>query len=81
MYIAALEGNVPAEMVCTFHEFLEFCCLVHCHVIMEQTLEAIEEALGWFHRFHQVFRDGKHAIVNSFLLFQQHAAKHYPELI
>lgn len=81
MYIAALEGNVPAEIVCTFRAFLEFCCLVCRHVITEQMLEAIEEALTCFHRFCQVFKDSEHTIINSFSLLRQHAAKHYPELI
>ena len=81
VYIAALEGNVPAEIVRTFRAFLEFCCLVCRHVITEQTLEAIEEALAHFPCFHHVFRDGEHTVVKSFSLPQQHAAKHYPELI
>lgn len=81
VYIAALEGNVPAEIVRTFCAFLEFCCLVHRHVITEQTFEAIEEALARFHRFRHVFRDGGHTVVKSFSLPRQHAVKHYPELI
>ncbi|KAI6008589.1 hypothetical protein EDC04DRAFT_2871475 [Pisolithus marmoratus] len=42
VYIAAIEGYVPQDMVCTFHAFLEFCYLY---------------ALACFHLYREVFQD------------------------
>ncbi|KIM70531.1 hypothetical protein SCLCIDRAFT_18645 [Scleroderma citrinum Foug A] len=49
VYIAAIEGYVPAEIICTFHAFLEFCYLVHWHIISEKALAEIEDTLNQFH--------------------------------
>lgn len=78
MYIPAIEGYVPQDMVRTLHAFLEFCYLVRCSVITEQTLSQIRQALDRFHQLRQVFHPD---IVTSFNLPRQHSMKHYPDMI
>ncbi|KAI6098291.1 hypothetical protein EDD16DRAFT_1768168 [Pisolithus croceorrhizus] len=79
VYIAAIEGLVPKDMVCTFRAFLEFCYLVRRNVITEQTLTEIDGALRRFHLFREVFRNA--GVIESFSLPRQHAMKHYHYLI
>ena len=81
LYLPAIEGYVPSEIVCTFCSFLEFCYLVCQHVITEQTLKDIEDALACFHHYWEIFKSSKITVVETFSLPQQHTAKHYPELI
>ncbi|KAG1884298.1 hypothetical protein F4604DRAFT_1878722 [Suillus subluteus] len=38
VYLPAIEGYVPTDMVCTFRAFLEFCYLVRHNIITESTL-------------------------------------------
>ncbi|KAI6132289.1 hypothetical protein EV401DRAFT_2053882 [Pisolithus croceorrhizus] len=47
VYIAAIEGHVPKDVVCTFRAFLEFCYL-------------IDDALRHFHLYREVFRNAGH---------------------
>lgn len=44
-------------------------------------MQDIDDALGRFYRYREIFRTDEHAVVNTFSLPRQHAAKHYPELI
>ncbi|KIO01104.1 hypothetical protein M404DRAFT_29062 [Pisolithus tinctorius Marx 270] len=55
VYIAAIEGYVPKDIICTFHAFLEFCYLVCHNVITEQMLTEIDDSLWHFHRYCEVF--------------------------
>jgi len=79
VYIAAIEGYVPKDIICTFRAFLEFCYLVRRNIITEQTLIKIDDALERFHRYREVFRNAE--VVTSFSLPQQHSMKHYHHLI
>ena len=81
VYIAAIEGYVPAEIICTFRAFLEFCYLVRRHIISEKALAEIEDALKRFHTWREIFRTGDNPVVTTFSLPRQHSAKHYPTLI
>jgi len=67
--------------MCTFRVFLEFCYLVCRHVITEETLKDIKDALAHFHHYREYFRSGEVPVMSSFSLPRQHAAKHYAELI
>ncbi|KAI6042368.1 hypothetical protein EDC04DRAFT_2866821 [Pisolithus marmoratus] len=60
VYIAAIEGYVPEEIILTFSSFLEFCYLVHRNVITEPTLIAIKDTLTSFHLHHGIFHDAGH---------------------
>ncbi|KAI5999674.1 hypothetical protein EDD15DRAFT_2386398 [Pisolithus albus] len=79
VHIAAIDGHVPRDMVCTFRAFLDFCYLVRRNVITEQTLAEIDDALRRFHLFREVFRNA--GVIETFSLPRQHAMKHYPYLI
>ncbi|KAI6045356.1 hypothetical protein EDC04DRAFT_2865429 [Pisolithus marmoratus] len=79
VYIAAIEGYVPEEIILTFSSFLKFCYLVHRNVITEPTLIAIKDTLTSFHSHCGIFHDT--GVVLTFSLPQQHAMKHYPYLI
>ncbi|KAI6043751.1 hypothetical protein EDC04DRAFT_2866238 [Pisolithus marmoratus] len=79
VYIAAIEGYVPEEIILTFSSFLEFCYLVCRNVITEPTLITTKDALTSFHLHHGIFHDA--GVVLMFSLPQQHAMKHYPYLI
>ncbi|KAI6155534.1 hypothetical protein BKA82DRAFT_4326700 [Pisolithus tinctorius] len=71
VYIATIQGYVPRDMVRTFRAFLKFCYL--------RTLAEINDALGRFHYYREVFRNA--GVVDSFSLPRQHAMKHYHHLI
>ena len=66
-------------MLRTFRAFLEFCYMVRRNVITEQTLTEIDDALGRFHRYREVFRNS--GVIHSFSLPRQHSMKHYNYLI
>ncbi len=79
LYLPALQGHLPADVLCTFRAFLEFCYIARRDVITEDDLKELEDALSRFHSFRKVFlpicsRQG-------FLLPRQHAMVHYPALI
>ncbi|KIK13071.1 hypothetical protein PISMIDRAFT_119593 [Pisolithus microcarpus 441] len=46
VYLPAIEGHVPKEIVCMFHAFLEFCYIVQQNVLMEKDLDDLDEALA-----------------------------------
>ena len=55
VYLPAIEGHVPDDVVCTFRAFLEFCHLVRRDVITDETLVALRDALSRFHRYREIF--------------------------
>ncbi|KAH7904803.1 hypothetical protein BJ138DRAFT_1138452 [Hygrophoropsis aurantiaca] len=79
VYLPAIEGHVPPDVIRTFRAFLEFCYLVRRNVITEQTLAEIQGALDRFHTYRKVFH--RVGVVFTFSLPRQHSMKHYPELI
>ncbi|KAG1883958.1 hypothetical protein F4604DRAFT_1878811 [Suillus subluteus] len=79
VYLSAIEGYIPLEMVRTFRAFLEFCYLVQCNTITEKTLEQIQEALDCFHRYREIFETT--GVVSTFSLPRQHSLQHYILLI
>ncbi|KAF8131904.1 hypothetical protein EV363DRAFT_1164456 [Boletus edulis] len=81
VYIAAIKGYIPAEIVRTLRALLDFCYLVRRHIISAKALQEIEDALTQFYNYRQVFMSGDKPVVATFSLPRQHAAKHYPSLI
>ncbi|KAG1890648.1 uncharacterized protein F5891DRAFT_1131624 [Suillus fuscotomentosus] len=79
VYLSAIEGYVPVDMVRTFRAFLEFCYLVRRSIITEKTLEQIQEALDRFHRHRQIFETLD--VISTFSLPRQHSLQHYIHLI
>ncbi|KAF9237764.1 hypothetical protein BU15DRAFT_88600 [Melanogaster broomeanus] len=75
VYLPAIEGHVPQDVVRTFRAFLEFCYLVRRNIITETTLNEIQDALQRFHCYREVFKTT--GTVLTFSLPRQHSLKHY----
>lgn len=81
MYLPAIEGHVPRDMVRAFRAMLEFCYLVRRDVVDEPALTAIREALGRFHHYREIFRTTGVRPEGFGNLPCQHSMIHYPYLI
>ena len=80
VYLPAIEGHVPGDIVRTFQAFIEFCYLVHGDVITDETLAKLQDALGWFHQYREIFRTTG-VRPDGFSLPHQHSLTHYKVLI
>ncbi|KAG2126445.1 hypothetical protein BD769DRAFT_1628445 [Suillus cothurnatus] len=49
VYIPAIEGHVPDDMVQAFRSLLEFCYIAHANVVTDETLVQLRDALRHFH--------------------------------
>ncbi|KAG2030826.1 hypothetical protein BDR03DRAFT_936547 [Suillus americanus] len=79
VYLSAIEGYIPVDMVHTFRAFLKFCYLVRHSIIMEKTLEQIHKALNQFYQYRKIFEALN--VVSTFSLPRQHSLQHYILLI
>ncbi|KAG1722011.1 hypothetical protein EDB19DRAFT_1859531 [Suillus lakei] len=79
VYLPALEGYVPMDIIRTFRALLKFCYLVCHNVITETSLNEIDDAVARFHQYREIFKDTE--IVSTFSLPCQHLIKHYNTLI
>ena len=80
MYLPAIQGYVPDEMVKALQAFLDFCYIVRRDVHDTESLKALQDALDWFHKHRKIFQtSGVHP--NGFDLPWSHAAAHYMCLI
>jgi hypothetical protein len=55
VYLTAIAGHVPSEMVKCLAAFMDFCYLVRCNVLTSDMLHAIEDTLACFHHHHDIF--------------------------
>lgn len=76
MYLPAIEGHVPPQMLRAFSAFLDFCYLVRRNVIDEATLDAIDAALARYHHERVVFMESG-VCPDGFCLPRQHSLTHY----
>ncbi|KAG5649624.1 hypothetical protein H0H81_002797 [Sphagnurus paluster] len=79
VYLPAISGHVPQQMVCALSAFLKFCYLVRQFELTEDTLAAIDTALDRFHVEREIFITS--GVQKDFLLPRQHSLKHYRRLI
>ncbi|KAK1221763.1 hypothetical protein PQX77_015419 [Marasmius sp. AFHP31] len=79
VYLAAIAGRVPDEIVRTIAAFTEFCYLVRRDVITEDTIYQIGQALDKFHKERVIFE--RLDVRDTFSLPRQHSLVHYPVLI
>ncbi|EIW74521.1 hypothetical protein CONPUDRAFT_66962 [Coniophora puteana RWD-64-598 SS2] len=79
VYLPAIEGHVPQDVVRAFHAFLEFCYLVRRDVHTETTLRQLEDTLERFHKYRQIFKTL--GVVTSTSLPRQHSLTHYVFMI
>jgi len=75
VYLPAISGHVPPQMVRCLAAFLEFCYLVRRNTITETTLEEISTALANFHKQRIIFLESGVRI--DFNLPRQHSLDHY----
>ncbi|KAJ6621814.1 hypothetical protein B0H10DRAFT_2162891 [Mycena sp. CBHHK59/15] len=80
VYLPAIEGHVPAQMLRAFSAFLNFCYLVRRNVVDEATLTAINAALARYHCERTIFVESG-VCPNGFCLPRQHSLTHYHYLI
>ncbi|KAG1884360.1 hypothetical protein F4604DRAFT_1574713 [Suillus subluteus] len=80
VYLPAIEGHVPQDIIRCFRAFLEFCYIVRQDIIAEDTLLQLSDCLGRFHRYRQIFQDTGIRF-DGFSLPRQHALCHYSMLI
>ncbi|KAG1827500.1 uncharacterized protein BJ212DRAFT_1572872 [Suillus subaureus] len=57
VYLPAIKGHVPQDIVRCFHAFLGFCYIVRQDIITEDTLEKLSDALQCFHQYWKIFQD------------------------
>ena len=80
VYLPAIEGHIPDDVVRTFRAFLEFCYLVRRDIITDDTLAKLQHALTWFHQYREIFRTME-VHPDGFSLPRQHSLTHYEVLI
>ncbi|KAG1852513.1 hypothetical protein F4604DRAFT_1933661 [Suillus subluteus] len=80
VYLPAIEGHIPRDVVQCFRAFLEFCYIVRQDIITEDTLKKLSDALRRFHQYWQIFQDTG-VRFNGFSLPYQHSLNHYILLI
>ncbi|KAF7350001.1 hypothetical protein MVEN_01301600 [Mycena venus] len=80
VYLPAIEGHVPAQMLHALSAFLDFCYLVRRNALDEVTLDAIDAALARYHRERAIFVQSG-VCPDGFCLPRQHSLTHYRFLI
>jgi hypothetical protein len=80
VYLPAIEGHVPRDVVRAFRAFLEFCYIVRRDVITEETLRNLQDALTRYHHYRTIFEE-LGIRPDGFALPRQHSLVHYLSLI
>jgi len=80
VYLPAVDGLVPSEIVRTMRAFLEFCYIARRDVHTPESLDQLEEAVERFHDYREVFQE-EGVRVEGFSLPRQHSIKHYYDAI
>ena len=80
IYLPALEGHLPAEIIRTFRAFLEFCYIARRSALTEVDLKELQDALARFHQFRTIFISSG-VRPEGFSLPRQHSLIHYASLI
>ncbi|KAF8885010.1 hypothetical protein BD779DRAFT_1612023 [Infundibulicybe gibba] len=83
VYIPAIEGHVPQDMVRALTAYLDFCYLVRRAKLNTSDLNMVDEALSRFHHYRKIFQTTgvRKPGPEGVSLPRQHASKHYRELI
>lgn len=81
VWLPAIEGYVPKDMIHAISAFLDFCYLVRRPTITQKTLTGIQDALDRFHHYRPIFQKTgvREPGPKGFSLPRQHALKHYIE--
>src|ERR1700676_3094293 len=57
VYLPAIEGHIPRDMVRALRAFLEFCYIARRNVQDTQSLAALSDALERFHKYRVIFTE------------------------
>ncbi|KLO09228.1 hypothetical protein SCHPADRAFT_834269 [Schizopora paradoxa] len=79
VYIPAILGHVPVEMVRTFRHFMDFCYLARRNILDEKSLAAMDASLESFHRERKIFVT--EGVRKDISLPRQHSLMHYTQNI
>ncbi|KAI6162888.1 hypothetical protein EDD17DRAFT_1776423 [Pisolithus thermaeus] len=80
VYLPAIAGYVPNEMLQALSAFMDFCYIVHQSSLGEADLEALDKALQCFETHCSIFEaEGIHS--DGISIPQMHALQHYHEAI
>ncbi|KAG2140490.1 uncharacterized protein EDB93DRAFT_1241854 [Suillus bovinus] len=79
VYIPAIEGHVPDDMVRAFQSLLEFCYIGCTNVVTDETLAQLRDALRRFHRYRTIFETS--SVRFDVSLPRQHSLTQYELLI
>ena len=80
VYLTAIEGHVPHDMVKTLQAFLDFCYIACQNFQNTWSLAALLDALECFHRYHTIFIECG-VWMDEFALLRHHSLVHYVALI
>ena len=79
MYLHAIQGYVPPNIICALHAFLDFCYIAHQNFLTEHDLDQLKDAASCFHQYCEAFIDS--GVWKDFLMPRQHSLMHYHALI
>ena len=79
VYLPAIKGYVPDEMVKALWAFLEFCYIAQHNVHDMQSINELEDALQCYHHHRKIFLDT--GVWTGFNLPHQHTLIHYAKAI
>ncbi|KAH9013796.1 hypothetical protein EDB83DRAFT_2508700 [Lactarius deliciosus] len=80
VYLPAIQGHIPDEMVQAMCAFLEFCYIARRDIHDTRSLGALDDALKRFHRHREIFWEVG-VRIKGFNLPRQHSLVHYTKLI
>ena len=81
VYLAAIAGHVPSEMVKCLSAFLDFCYIARRNALTTVDLEELKTALARFHLHQEVFVGTAGVHGDRISLPRQHSLVHYPRSI
>jgi len=80
VYLPAIEGYVPSEMVQTLQALMDFIYIARRDIIDSNDLTALDNALERFHNYRTIFQE-RGIRPTGFNLPRQHSLVHYHALI
>ena len=83
VWMSAIEGFVPRNVVWCFHAYLDFCYIARMSILTRPMLNRLNKALKRFHSYRTVFQQLsiRESTPSSFSLPRQHAVVHYRKYI
>ena len=77
VYLAAVAGHIPPEMVKCISAFLDFCYIARRNALTTTDLETLQDAIARFHTHREVFVDTAGVNGDRISLPRQHSLMHY----